>query len=100
MASDWHPTLSKDSCQFGGPSIGPTGLDSSVDKSAGTSNQRSQVQTPIQSNFLRSSEMDLSLVRMDTTAGMCTGEPAFHSLTTSGHEVTRDKLDHPSGGTE
>ena len=57
IASEWHSTPSKDSWQFGGtPNIG---LDSSVGKSAGTSNQRSQVQTPIQSNFLCSSEIDL-----------------------------------------
>ena len=39
--------------------IANMGLDSSVGKSAGTSNQRSQVQTPIQSNFLCSSEIEL-----------------------------------------
>ena len=33
------------------------GLDSSVGKSAGTSNQRSQVQPPAKSNFLCSSEI-------------------------------------------
>ena len=37
------------------------GLDSSVGISTGTSNQRSQVQTPVQSNFLYSSEIDLKL---------------------------------------
>ena len=34
------------------------GLDSSVGKNAGTSNQRSRVQTPIKSNFLCPSEIE------------------------------------------
>ena len=42
------------------------GLDSSVGKSAGTSNQRSQVQTPVQSNFLCSSEFEFEFVRTDS----------------------------------
>jgi len=41
MASDWHPTPSKDSWLFGGTAN--IGLNSSVGKSAGTSHQRSLV---------------------------------------------------------
>ena len=44
-------------------------LDSSVSKSAGTSNQRSRVQIPVQSHFLRSPEIGLNMcpIRLPTT---------------------------------
>ena len=48
------PPRAKINDNFGTANIG---LNSSVGKSAGTSNQRSWVQTPIQSNLLCSSEI-------------------------------------------
>ena len=56
IASEWYPTLSRELIIWGTATMG---LKNSVGKSTDKSNQRSQVQTLVQSNFLCSFEIYL-----------------------------------------